>query len=118
VLDLERILYNALLYDYYGALLTEKQRLIFEMYNHEDMSLTEISEVAGVSPQGISDMLKRTEKLLLNYEEKTGLIALRERDKQSLKDIKDKLNALTKNDIKNENIKDLIYIIDSVIENF
>jgi len=71
---LDDVLYKSLLYDYYGALLTDKQREVFEMYYLNDMSLSEIAENSGVSPQGISDMLKRSEKLLLKYEQKLNLI--------------------------------------------
>jgi len=73
---MDDVLYKSLLYDYYGLLLTDKQREVFEMYYLNDMSLSEISENSGVSPQGISDMLKRSEKLLLKYEQKLGLIAV------------------------------------------
>ena len=71
---MDDVLYKSLLYDYYGALLTDKQREVFEMYYLNDMSLSEIAENSGVSPQGISDMLKRSEKLLLKYEQKLNLI--------------------------------------------
>ena len=72
---MDDVLYKSLLYDYYGALLTDKQREVFEMYYLTDMSLSEIAENSGVSPQGISDMLKRSEKLLSKYEQKLNLIA-------------------------------------------
>ena len=72
---MDDVLYKSLLYDYYGALLTDKQREVFEMYYLNDMSLSEIAENSGVSPQGISDMLKRSEKLLSKYEQKLNLIA-------------------------------------------
>ena len=72
---MDDVLYKSLLYDYYGLLLTDKQREVFEMYYLHDMSLSEIAENSGVSPQGISDMLKRSEKLLFKYEQKLNLIA-------------------------------------------
>ena len=63
-----------LLYDYYGALLTERQRVCFEMRYHQDLSLGEIGEELGVSRQGVLDNLSRTEATLRNMEEKTGCV--------------------------------------------
>ncbi len=61
-----------LLYDYYGALLTERQRECFELRYCQDMSLGEIGEELGISRQGVHDNLSRTEALLHKMEEKTG----------------------------------------------
>ncbi len=63
-----------LLYDYYGALLTERQKLCFEMRYHQDLSLGEIGQELGISRQGVYDNLSRTEALLCNMEEKTGCV--------------------------------------------
>lgn len=71
---MEPILRMTLLYDFYSALLTEKQRSFFEMHNFNDLSLNEIGAEAGISPQGVRDLLKRTEKLLEGYESKLGLV--------------------------------------------
>ena len=65
----------ALLYDYYGDLLTEKQRTCFDLYYNQDLSLSEIAEETGVTRQGVHDTLLRAEALLGNMEEKTGCIA-------------------------------------------
>ncbi len=65
---------HALLYDFYGPLLTEKQRQIYEEVRFGDLSLSEASEQFGVSRQGIHDSLKRVEKSLETYEEKLGLV--------------------------------------------
>ena len=61
-----------LLYDYYGALLTQRQRECFELRYNEDLSLGEIGEELGISRQGVYDNLSRTEALLRNMEQKTG----------------------------------------------
>lgn len=63
-----------LLYDYYGALLTERQQLCFEMRYHQDLSLGEIGQELGISRQGVHDNLSRTEALLRKMEEKTGCV--------------------------------------------
>ena len=62
-----------LLYDYYGELLTEKQKELFDLYYNEDLSLAEIAEHAGISRQGVRDIIKKSEEDLLFYEEKLGL---------------------------------------------
>ena len=63
-----------LLYDYYGALLTQRQQLCFEMRYHQDLSLGEIGQELGISRQGVHDNLSRTEALLRKMEEKTGCV--------------------------------------------
>lgn len=64
-----------LLLDYYGDLLTEKQRTCFDLYYNQDLSLGEIAEEAGISRQGVHDSLARAEAVLTAMEEKTGCIA-------------------------------------------
>lgn len=64
----------ALLFDYYGELLTEKQRSYFDLYYNQDFSLAEIAEEEGISRQGVHDTLVRTEGLLRNFEEKIGFV--------------------------------------------
>ena len=68
----------ALLYDYYGELLTEKQRTCFDLYYNQDLSLSEIAEDLGVTRQGVHDTLARAEAQLRDFEEKTGCIAREE----------------------------------------
>lgn len=63
-----------LLYDYYGDLLTERQRECFELRYDQDLSLGEIGQELGISRQGVYDNLSRTEALLQNMEEKTGCV--------------------------------------------
>ena len=65
-----------LLYDYYGELLTEKQRGLFDLYYNQDYSLSEIASAAGISRQGVHDTLARAEELLEGYEAALGCIAL------------------------------------------
>lgn len=61
-----------MLLDCYGELLTEHQRNIMELYYCEDLSLSEISEPLGITRQAVRDLIKRTEQLLAEYEEKLG----------------------------------------------
>ena len=65
---------EALLFDFYGELLTDKQKAVFEEAYVYDCSLSEIAEEHGISRQGVHDMLKRSEKTLTDYETKLGLV--------------------------------------------
>lgn len=68
------IVENSLLYDFYGELLTEKKRQVLEMYHDDDMSLSEIAGVTGVSRAAVYDSLKAAEKQMAGYEQKLGLV--------------------------------------------
>ncbi len=67
-------LMNSMLLDFYGELLTEKQRECFDLHYNEDLSLSEIAEQIGVSRQGVWDNIRRAEAALQEIEDKTGLI--------------------------------------------
>ncbi len=60
---------------FYGGMLTEKQREVLTLHCEEDLSLAEIAQEAGVSRQGVHDMLHRTTQRLLDMEEKLGMAA-------------------------------------------
>jgi predicted DNA-binding protein YlxM (UPF0122 family) len=64
----------ALLFDFYGELLTEKQRELFDLYYNEDLSLTVIAEHAGISRQGVRDAVVRGEALLRDAEDRLGFV--------------------------------------------
>lgn len=64
----------AMLYDFYGELLTPKQAQAIDLYYNEDLSLAEIAEPLGISRQGVRDTIKRGEKLLFSMEERLGLV--------------------------------------------
>ena len=64
-----------LLFDYYGGMLTDKQRDCFDMRYNQDLSLGEIGQVLGVSRQGVYDNLNRTEALLRKMEENIGCVS-------------------------------------------
>ena len=74
-LNMESIEKISLLYDFYGRLLTEKQRQVMELSHEENLSLAEIAEEFGISRQGVHDTLKKAEHLLTEYEDKLGLVA-------------------------------------------
>ena len=70
----DNTLQMTMLFDFFGDLLTEKQREYFDLYHNEDLSLSEIAEKAGISRQGVHDLVTRAEKTLVETELKTGVI--------------------------------------------
>lgn len=66
---------KAMLFDFYGDLLTERQKEFYDLYYNEDLSLAEIAENAGITRQGVRDVIVRADAILTEMEEKTGLIA-------------------------------------------
>lgn len=83
---MEKIVEQALLYDFYGELLTDYQKEVFEDVILHDYSLSEIAENQGISRQGVHDLVKRCNKLLTGYEEKLHLVEkfLKTKEKVSL----------------------------------
>ncbi len=94
----ESRLMRSMLLDFYGELLTEKQRECFDLHYNEDLSLSEIAEQSGISRQGVWDNIKRAEAALQSIEEKTGLIrrfSESRKDMESLARQAEKLMELT-----------------------
>ncbi len=71
---MEKIVKQALLFDFYGELLTEHQKNIYEDIVSDDYSISEVAASQGVSRQSVSDLIKRCNKLLEGYEEKLKLV--------------------------------------------
>ena len=71
---MEKIVEQALLYDFYGELLTDHQKQVYEDVVFNDLSLSEVAEDRGISRQGVHDMIKRCNRILQDYEEKLGLV--------------------------------------------
>lgn len=67
-------LFMTMLYDFYGQLLTDKQKDVIEMYYLNDFSLSEIGEEHNITRQSVLDMLKRAESSLISYEDKLKLV--------------------------------------------
>lgn len=73
-MDTKSIVTKNLLLDFYGKLLTDKQREMYTLKYEDDLSITEIAEEFGISKQGVSDSINKTEKALNDYEEKLHLV--------------------------------------------
>lgn len=84
----------AMLLDFYGELLTEKQREAMDLYYNEDLSLAEIAEPLNISRQGVRDSIKRGEKQLEDLENTLGLAKRFREIKQEIVDIKDMFSEL------------------------
>ena len=84
---LESFLQVSLLYDFYGALLTDKQRKCIEMHFLNDFSLSEIADEFGVSRQAIYDIINRTRQMLVDYEGKLGLVRRYQTEQECIQDI-------------------------------
>lgn len=84
---MEEKIEQAYLYDFYGELLNEHQRKIYEDFVFNDLSLGEIADEEGISRQGVHDMVKRCTRTLEGYEEKLHLIEKFLSAKQKVEDI-------------------------------
>ncbi len=71
----DKVIEISLLFDFYGQLLTEKQREVMHFYHEDDYSLGEIAENIGISRQAVYDTVRKSEKILREYEEKLKLLA-------------------------------------------
>ena len=88
----ERVLISLLL-DFYGPLLTDKQRMSLQLHHEDDMSRGEIAEELGVSRQAVHDNLQRARHILNDYESKLHLVAQYEAREQVINELKDTLPA-------------------------
>ena len=87
-------LMQSMLLDFYGELLTEKQRQCYDLHYNEDLSLSEIAEQCGISRQGVWDNIRRAEAALRQIEEKTGLIARFHQNQAALEALRETLESL------------------------
>ena len=63
-----------MLFDFYGEVLTDRQKEFFDLYYNEDLSLSEIAENYGISRQGVRDVIVRAESAMTELEDKTGIL--------------------------------------------
>lgn len=100
VIEMEKIVEQGLLYDFYGELLTKHQKEIYEDVVFNDLSLSEIAREHGISRQGVHDLIKRCDKILNGYEEKLGLVDKFIRTKKMVKEIHELTTAFMETDDK------------------
>jgi len=85
--SLDKLIRVGLLYDFYGNLLTEKQKEYLNMHYLQDLSLSEIAEQSGTSRQAVHDILRRAEQTLEEYEEKLTLLKKHQKERILLREI-------------------------------
>lgn len=83
-----------LLFDFYGQLLTDRQRDFFEMYYADDLSLGEIAAHFAVSRQAVYDIIRRSGNSLENFESRLGLYARHEKSQARLEELSNNAKAL------------------------
>lgn len=91
--NIDEITRQSLLYDFYGELLTKRQREVMELYHGENLSLAEIAEEFGISRQGVHDALRSARKALDGYEAKLGLVQRFLRTEQAVGEIDEEIEA-------------------------
>ncbi|MDF2570666.1 MAG: hypothetical protein K0R55_2270 [Sporomusa sp.] len=94
---LNKVLRVGQLYDFYNALLTDKQRDCLNMHYLQDLSLAEIADEFGVTRQAVHDILRRAEQTLEEYEDKLGLAARYSKERKLLVEIIESLEQLPPN---------------------
>ena len=109
---MKSLLEQALLYDFYGELLTDHQKEVYEQFVLEDLSLSEIAESAGISRQGVHDLVKRCNKLLEGYEAKLHLVEKFLSVKQKVQE----LNELLDSESEDEVIQQIRQIAGDILE--
>ena len=108
---MEKIVEQTLLYDFYGELLTERQKQVYEDVVFNDLSLSEAAEERGISRQGVHDQIKRCNRILQDYEEKLGLVEKFLKTREKVKEI----HRLTREFRKTED-RELVYRIEAISE--
>ena len=94
---MDKIYEQTMLYDFYGELLTDHQRSIYEDAVYNDMSLGEIAEERGISRQGVHDLIRRCDRILQDYESKLHLVERFARAKETVMEI-ERLAAIAETD--------------------
>lgn len=92
--NMEQFLYESILFDLYGALLTDKQQECLRMQLFEDLSMSEIGDALGISRQAVYDNIHRGEKAMEAYERKLGLAARYRREQASLQEVSKLVSSL------------------------
>ena len=113
---MEKLAEMALLADFYGPLLTEKQQIVLDLHYQQDLSLAEIAELENISRQAIHDLLKRTERILAEYEDKLGLVQRFKAEREKFMKVQALLQSLNEQDYSSRAGWELHLQIRSMIE--
>lgn len=113
-MNIEKMVEIGLLFEQYKELLTDKQREIVSLYYEEDYSLGEISENLNVPRQGVYDTLKRSEKILKDYENKLHLVEKIQEQEKLTKTIIDKIVDIKQDLLQNRDCANLIPKVENI----
>lgn len=102
---MDNTIMRTMLFDFYGDLLTEKQREYYDLHFNSDLSLQEIAEQSGVSRQAVWDIVRRAEQSLVEFEDKTGLVARAVRRRRSLEELEELVSQLPESGYKAEMLR-------------
>lgn len=112
---LEERVYLSMLYDFYGALLKENNRRIFEAYIQEDYSISEIAGEMEISRQAVHDAVKRITKQLKGYEEKLGLLERFEQQRSEMRRLHECLQEMNISETDSRG-QEIFQILSKIIE--
>lgn len=118
---MEKIVRQSMLYDFYGELLTEHQKSIYEEVVNNDLSYSEIARINNISRQGVYDMIKRCDKILEDYESKLKLVDKFLRAEEQVKKIKEcacQLKCMNSDERLNRKINEIEVYSDSILDEF
>lgn len=91
---MEKFAQIGMLLEIYGGLLTHRQRDVMDLYYNYDLSLSEIAEQFDISRQGVHDLIKRSEQILLKADNSIGVLKLRDRILDEIRDIEQDIDKL------------------------
>lgn len=112
---MEKIARQVFLYDFYGDLLTDHQKKVYEDVVLNDMSLSEIAEEQGITRQGVHDLVKRCDRILLGYEEKLHLVERFRKTKEDVLKIRSLANGDTELDREKAD-QEIVRIADQIMD--
>ena len=113
-MNIDKMVEIGLLFEQYKELLTDKQKEIVSLYYEENYSLGEISENLNVSRQGVDDTLKRSEKILREYENKLHLVSENNKQEEILKSLEDKIVDIKQDLLQNRDCANLIPKLETI----
>jgi len=116
---MEKNVRMAILFDYYGDMLTDKQKEYFDLYYGENLSLSEIAENDGISRQGVRDVIVRAEAIMEDAETKLGMIKQHEELESNLSEVEAllaEIAQLNSSRFKNGRLLELCNLIDEKLQ--
>ena len=112
----ENVIEISLLYDFYGQLLTAKQRELLKLYHEDNYSLSEIAEEYGISRQGVHDAVKKAEKSLHTYENKLGLVSKFTATEEAVAEIDSEIDRLMGENSQDQKLTERLKHIKTIID--